>query len=348
LNHRFGGSRAIGRSTVAAAIVAVVVAGFLLAFSGNTSLGNAVTDFFTLAVAVSVPYILGGQGMTLAGRTGIFLVFNEGVMLCAASATFLATYLSGGNILIGLLAGALMAGLFGLVMGFFSVTLQQDQFIVGLALFVAAVGIANFLYSIFVGVTTAPPLIPVLKPIHVPLLSDLPFFGSVLFSQNLMFYFAVALSVGLWYFLYRTRYGLNLRSVGENPRVADSNGISVTRMRYAATIIGSMIMGLGGAYLPLYFTATYTPSLVSGRGWIVIALTLFGRWSPLTVMLGALVFAGAEVFGTYSLILSLPVPDQFLLMVPFIVTLVILIISYRRAELPQALGKAYDRESVED
>lgn len=348
MKHHFEPSRAVGRSTVVAAIAVVIVAGVLLAFSGGSSLDKAVTDFFTLAVAVSVPYILGGEGMTLAGRTGIFLVFNEGVMLCGASATFLATYLSGGNILIGLLAGALMAGLFGLVMAFFSVTLKQDQFIVGLSLFVAAVGIANFLYSVFVGVTTAPPLIPVVKPIHIPLLSDIPFFGSVLFSQNLMFYFAVALSVALWYFLYRTRYGLNLRSVGENPRVADSIGISVTRVRYGATILGSMIMGLGGAYLPLYFTATYTPSLVNGRGWIVIALTLFGRWSPLTVMLGALVFASAEVFATYSLILNLPIPDQFLLMIPFILTLVILIISYRRADLPQALGKAYDRESVED
>lgn len=334
--------------TAAALLVAAVAVVLVSYLYGGSSLGKSITDFFVLAVAVSVPYILGGQGMTLAGRTGIFLVFNEGVMLSAASATFLATYYTGGNILVGLAAGALMAGLFGLIMGFFSITLKQDQFIVGLSLFVAAVGVANFLYSVVIGITTSPPLIPVLKPVEIPLLSDIPFFGRVLFGQNLMFYFATALSVALWYFLYRTRYGLNLRSVGENPRVSDSLGISVTRTRYAATIIGSMIIGLGGAYLPLYFTATYTPSLVNGRGWIVIALTLFGRWSPLTVMLGALVFASAEVFATYSLILNLPIPDQFLLMVPFILTLVILVISYRRAELPQALGKSYDRESVED
>ena len=287
------------------------------------SVAASVTDFFTLTVAVSVPYILGGEGMTLAGRSGIFLVFNEGVMLTSASTTFLVTYFAGGNIIVGLVAGALMAGLFGLVMSFFSVTLKQNQFVVGLSLYVAAVGIADFMYTAVVGVSISPPQIPVLQPVHIPLLSGIPFFGSVLFSQNAMFYFALLVAGGLWYFLYRTRYGLNLRSVGENPRVADSLGIRVARTRYLATIVGSMIMGIGGAYLPLYFTGVYTSSLVNGRGWIIIALTFFGRWDPISVVFAAFLFAGAEVFSIYGQILKLPVPYQFMLMNPFILTLVI-------------------------
>jgi len=312
-----------------------------------TDLLAQLTDFFSLAVAVSVPYILAGQSMTLAGRTGVFLVFNEGVMLASASSTFLVAYLTG-NILLGLLAGALTGAVFGLIMSFFSVTLKQDQFVVGLALFIMGVGVANMLYKIVIGVVSTPPQVPTLKGIGIPLLSDIPFLGPVIFDQSGMFYFAVALSLALWYFLYRTRYGLNLRSVGENPRVSDSLGINVFRTRYLATIVAGMIMGLAGGYLPLYFTGTYTPALVGGRGWIAIALTLFGRWSPLPVLGGALVFSVADVFGTYGQILDLPVSPYFLFMVPFIVTLVILVQVYRKAELPQALGKAYDRESVED
>ena len=309
---------------------------------------NAVVDFFQLAIAVSVPYILGGQGMTISGKSGIFLVFNEGVMLASASATFLVTFMTGGNIVVGLLAGAAMGGLFGLVMGFFSVTLKQDQFVVGLALFVAATGVANFLYSVFIGIVIKPPQIPTLVPVHIPLLSDIPYLGPILFSQNLMFYFAVMLSFLVWFVMYRTRYGLHFRSVGENARVADSLGINVTWTRYAGAVLGGVVMGLAGGYLPLYFTGTYTPSLVNGRGWIVIALTLFGRWSPLPVMLGAVVFATAEVFGIYGQILNLPVPAEFLLMVPFVVTLLILVQSYRKTVLPEGLAKNYDRESVED
>lgn len=309
---------------------------------------DLVTDFFRVAVAVSVPYILGGQAMTISGRSGIFLVFNEGVMLASASATFLATFLSGGNIIIGLLAGAAMGGFFGLVMGYFSITLKQNQFVVGLALLVAAVGIANFMYSVFIGVVIKPPQIPTLLPVHIPLLSDIPYLGPVLFSQNLMFYFAVILPILVWAFLYRTRYGLNFRSVGENPRVADSLGINVSLTRYAGAVAGGIVMGIAGGYLPLYFTGTYTPSLVNGRGWIVIALTLFGRWNPIPVMLGALLFAAAEVFGIYGQILNLPVPSQFLLMIPFIVTLAILVQTYRKTELPEGLAKNYDRESAED
>ena len=341
------GWRANPRKALGPALLLIGVAAVTGLLAQPGSIESGITDFFTLTVAVSVPYILGGQGMTLAGKSGIFLVFNEGVMLASASSTFLVAYLTGGNILIGLVAGSLMAGLFGVIMSFFSVTLKQNQFIIGLTLYVAATGIADFMYTAVVGVTLTPPQVPVLAPIHLAFLSDIPFFGSVLFGQNWMFYFALLVSFALWYFLYRTRYGLNLRSVGENPRVADGLGINVARTRYLATVVGSMIMGLGGSYLLLYFSGTFTPSLVSGRGFIIIALTFFGQWSPLSVVLAAFVFAGAEVFSIYGQVLNLPIPYQFLLMVPFILTLLILLVTYGRTSLPRGLGSNYDRESIE-
>jgi simple sugar transport system permease protein len=154
--------------------------------------------------------------------------------------------------------------------------------------------------------------------------------------------------VAIWFFLYRTRFGLKVRSVGESPRTADSLGTNVTLVRYAMTIVGTGIIALGGAYIPLVFTGTYTDTLISGRGWICILLALFGRWDPRLVMVGAISFAGVEVSALYAQVLGFPIPNQVLLMVPFLVTLVIMVEVYRHAEVPKGLGKNYDRESLED
>ena len=312
------------------------------------AIAEQIVLYFKYVLLMMVPYILAGLGMSISGRSGIFIVYNEGLMLAGASATFLTVYFTGGNILLGLLAGMAIGALFGLIMAYFSVTLKLNQFVVGLALFIMGEGIGNLMYKLLIGVQLTAPRIPLLPDIYIPLLSDIPIVGPVIFQQNVLFYFAIILAIVIHHFMFKTPWGLNFRSVGEDPKVADSMGIDVFKVRYLATIVGSMLIALAGSYLPLVFTGTYTESLVGGRGWITIALTLFGKWSPILITLGSTIFAGTEVLVYRLQVFGLALPYQFLLMIPFIVTLVILIQVYRRAEVPQALGKPYDREAIEE
>ncbi|MDG6935023.1 MAG: ABC transporter permease [Nitrososphaerota archaeon] len=309
---------------------------------------STIADFFAFALGVSVIYILAAQGMTLAGRTGVFLVYNEGVMQASASAGFLAAYLNNGNLLIGFAAGAIAGGLFGVLMSFLSVSLKQNQFVVGLSLLILAEGAGNFMYKAAIGETFSPPSVPTLHGFQIPYVSSIPYIGQILFQQNPVFYASIFASILIWYVLYRTPYGLNVRAIGENPRVADTQGLNVHLTRYVYTFLGSALIGIAGAYIPFFLTGSYTESLVSGRGWISIAVTLLGGWKPLNVVASGLVFAGFEVFSVYGQLLGLPVSSDFLLMVPFIATLLILIQVYRNAELPQGLGRNYDRESKID
>ena len=225
-----------------------------------------------------VPYVLAGQGTMLGGRAGVFNVAQEGIMLVGASVGFLVSYLYG-SLWLGVLAALLAGGVFGLALAYFTTHLKLDQFVIGLALFFIGVGLSTLLPKLVVGVTLKPPLIPTLKDIPIPLLSKIPFLGEILFNQNWLVYFSIVISAFLYYFLYRTSYGLELRSVGENPLAADSLGVNVVRMRYRTAILGAMLIGLAGVYLPMVYTGTFTDDMVRGRGWIAIALTFFGGWS---------------------------------------------------------------------
>ena len=220
-------------------------------------------------------------------------------MLVGASVGFLVSYLTGSNLL-GALVAMAVGGLFGLLLAYFTTTLKMDQFVVGLALFFIGMGLSSLLPKLAIGVTLTPPVIPTLPDIAVPLLSKIPFIGPILFNQNILVYISVLASIGLWYILFHTNLGLRLRSVGENPKAADALGINVVRNRYLTSIIGGMFIGLAGAYLPMVYTGTFTDLMIKGRGWIAIALTFFGGWSPIPILLGSLFFAAIEVLPSVS------------------------------------------------
>ena len=204
------------------------------------------------------------------------------------------------------------------------------------------------LYKVFIGVTLTPPRVAVLPEIDIPGLSQIPVIGEVLFKQSIMVYLTIIIALIFHYILFRTMLGLNIRSVGENPRAADTLGINVFAVKYVTVVIGMMLMSLAGGYLLLAFTGTFTDYIVSGRGWIAIALTLFGKWSPIPILLGSLLFSGVEVAVYQLQTMRVAIPYQFLLMIPFIITMIILIWVYKRAEVPQALGRPYDREAIEE
>lgn len=295
-----------------------------------------------------VPYTLTSLGIMIGGRAGIFNISAEGMMLLGASVTFLVTYFTGGNQLLGLLVCLAVGALFGLAFGYLTITLKLNQFVVGITFFILTSGLGSLLYKVFIGVTLTPPRVAVLPEINIPGLSQMPLIGEVLFKQNIMVYLTIIIALVLHYILFRTMLGLNIRSVGENPRAADTLGINVFLVRYITVIVGAMLMSLSGGYLLLAFTGTFTDYIVSGRGWIAIALTLFGKWSPVPILLGSLLFSGVEVIVYLLQTMRVAIPYQFLLMIPFIVTMIILIWVYKRAEVPQALGKPYDREAIEE
>ncbi len=296
-----------------------------------------------LVALALVPYILASQGTMLAGQAGQFIVFQEGLMLASASLGFLGAY-EFGSLAAGILIALLTGAAFGLVFTYFTTALKLDQFVTGLAFFFIGLGISTLAFKLVVGVTLTPPLIPTLRRVPIPLLSGIPALGDLFFNRNLFVYFAVLLTLFLYYFLYKTSYGLELRSVGENPRAADSLGINVVRARYLTATFGAMLIALGGVYLPMVYTGTFTEGIVQARGWLSIALTFFGGWRPHTIFFGALFFAAVEVVGLRAQIFGGGIPHQVLLTLPFLATLLIMVFAARWARLPAFLGQNYDRE----
>lgn len=300
-------------------------------------------NFAQLVILAMVPYVLASQGTMLGGRTGIFNVAQEGIMLVGASVGFLGGYLSG-SLIIGVLSAIIVGGLFGLALAYFTTTLKMDQFVIGLALFFIGLALSTLFFKLFIGVTLRPPLVPTLDEVAIPGLAQIPVIGPIFFNQNLLVYFTILLSAFLYYLLYKTSFGLELRSVGENPKAADSLGVNVTWMRYGTAVVGGMLMGLAGAYLPMVYTGTFTEGIVRGRGWIAIALTFFGGWKPHLIFFGALFFAGVEVLSLRVQVVGAGIPHQFLQTLPYIATILVMMRAFRGIRAPAFLGQNYDRE----
>lgn len=300
--------------------------------------------FARLVMLTLPPYVLASQGTMLAGRAGIFNVAQEGIMLVGASVGFLGAYFSGGHLFQGMVLAMAVAGLFGLALAYFTTNLKMDQFVIGLSLFFIGLALSTLLYRLAIGVTLTPPLVPTLREIPVPGLSRIPVLGEIFFKQNALVYGSVLLSVALYFFLYYTGPGMALRAVGENPMAADSLGVNVLMARYLTTIVGSMLIGLAGAYLPMVYTATFTDGMVRGRGWLAIALTFFGGWSPHLILLSALFFAAIEVLAFRVQVSGVGVPYQLILMLPYLATIAVMMPTFRRLQVPAFLGRNYDRE----
>lgn len=305
---------------------------------------SSITDFLSLMIPAMVPFLLAAQGTVIGGRAGIFNVSQEGLMTLGASVGFLISYGVGSNTA-GLLVAGAVGGLFGLILAYMTTLLRLDQFVVGLALYFATLGLGTLLYRAVVGETTEPPLIPTLQDMAIPGLSKIPFFGTVLFNHDLVVYLAFILSFAIYWFMYRTNAGLKFRSVGESPRSADSLGINVVATRIWAGTAGGVLIGMAGAYLPMVYTGTFTEGMVGGRGWLVIALAFLGGWRPQYVVAGAAFFAGMDVLALRAQVAGIGIPHQFVMMLPYIATLIVMMFAFRWARQPKFLGLNYDRES---
>jgi simple sugar transport system permease protein len=292
----------------------------------------------------AAPLVIAAMGELVMERSGVLNVAIEGMMLVAAAVCFVVAFATG-RAPTGIAAAMAAAGLMALVLAYYGVSLRASQITVGLALYVLGLGLSSLVYRVVFGVRLTPPRVGTLAPLPIPGLADVPGIGPVVFRQNVLVYVALLLVPAVHVFLYRTTIGLRIRAVGENPRAVDALGLDVDALRYGATVVGGCLIGLGGAYLPLTLTGSFSDNMTAGRGWLALMLVIFGRWQPGWALVGALLFAWVESFQFKLAMTSKLVPPQFLLMSPYLFAIVVLIRIYSGARAPRALAVPYDREA---
>ncbi len=296
---------------------------------------DVVVALLAAAVQSGTPVLYATLGEIITERSGILNLGVEGIMLVGALAAFVVAQSTGSPVL-GFLAGgacgALLAGLQGLVcLGF-----QGNQVVSGLALTIMGTGLANYLGTPFVGKTS-----PGFSQTAIPLLSQMPVLGPVLFQQDALVYLSFLLPAALWLYLHYTRWGLSLCAVGENPEAALSAGLRVIGLGGVGVVFGGWLMGWGGAYLSLAYTHSWTNGLAAGRGWIAVALVIFAFWQPWRALLGAYLFGGVMAFQFRLQAMGTHIPSSLLLMLPYALTIAVLVFSSwkgRGDEAPAALG----------
>ncbi len=300
----------------------------------------------TLAAAIKAgtPILYATLGEILAERTGILNLGLEGMMLIGALTGFLICSMSNDPWL-GVLAAIISGGLLAMIHAFLTITLRAQQVVSGLALTMFGMGLSGFLGKVVIGV----PISSYFRPFDFPFLSQIPFIGEVFFHQDALVYISYLLIPILSFWIYRTRPGLHMRAVGENPATADAMGISVSGIRYLYTFLGGCLAGLGGAYLSLAYTPVWLENMVAGRGWIAIALVIFASWDPFKALLGSYLFGLVDAVQFRAQALGLAVPSFFLNMTPYVATILVLIFATRETArrhlgAPAALGLPFARE----
>lgn len=279
-------------------------------------------------------------GLLINEKAGIVNLGAEGMMLCAAIAGF-ATVVHTGNSWLGFAAGMAAGAFLAAIFGVLVIWLNTNQYATGLALSLFGAG-----FSAFAGIKYVQEKLPEQSHYPIPFLADVPLLGPALFRQHPMVYIAMALTAGLVWFLYRTRAGLVLRSVGESPESAHALGYPVRRIRLAAVVAGGALCGLAGAYVSVAYTPLWVEGMIAGKGWIALALTTFATWRPARVLLGAYLFGGVTMLQFHLQSLGVNVPTQFLSMLPYLATIVVLVLISRnplwiRVNMPSSIGKPF-------
>lgn len=307
---------------------------------------------FATGLQLAMPTALAAVGEAFSERAGVLNLGLEGMMLCAALASFSVAYYS--DAAVGVLAGVATGMLVAALMAFLSVTLKTEQVINGIVIVLFAQGITAFAYERIFGSTSTQPEIPSLANLHVPGLASIPWLGPVLFDQNALFYISIALVAAVWLLLMNTKFGLSVRAVGEHPAAADSVAVRVDLVRWLALLVCGAMAGFGGAVLVIGNVNLFGTNVTAGRGWVALALVIFGRWNPLLVFGGALAFGILDALqlriqaasgGSNS-----AVPFEVFQALPYVLTLAVMVattIAARRTAQPAALGVPFRKEVIE-
>ncbi len=295
-------------------------------------------------IRLATPYLYAAIGEMFSQRSGVLNLGVEGIMLMGAFSGFYAVFKTE-SLLLGLLAAAVVGGLLGLAMAFISVTLQAEQGISGIGLFMFGLGMSSLLFKTMIGSVEG---IQGFSELRFCLgesfcLSDVPVLGEIFFSHSVLVYGAYALVPAAWWILNRTTWGLNIKAVGHNPEAADTLGVSVAKVRYAAVTLGGVLAGIAGASLSISLLNIFQENLTNGQGWIAVALVYFGSWRPFGVLAGAMLFSLVNALQLWVQVLNLNIPSNVAVMLPYVLTIVALALPFRRAAQPAALTKPYER-----
>ena len=298
------------------------------------------TNVLAATVVAGTPLLLVALGELICERSGVLNLGQEGMMLMGAGIGFIAATSTGSlsmGILAAMLGGVLMSMLFALM----AITLAANQYAAGLALTIFGIGLSSFVGAGFVGQS-----IDGFDKIAIPLLSDIPVIGQVLFNQDLLVYASLLIFVLVFCFLKYSRGGLILRAVGESPEAANANGLRVLPVRYMAVAFGGAMAGLAGAYLSLAYTPMWTENMTAGRGWIALALVVFATWKPERVLLGAYLFGAASILHLVLQGLGWNSSTELLAMLPYVVTIIVLVLlswnpARTRLNTPLSIGQPY-------
>ena len=314
------------------------------------------TDYLQAAIIISVlastvriatPLLLAALGELVTEKAGILNLGVEGTMLMGAFISFLVANATGSQ-WIGLLGGMLAGAIISTIMAFMSSTLKVDQVVTGLSINLLGSGVSLFWYrSAFPDFSLAEadlPTVHVMETINIPILSEIPFLGPIFFSQRFLTYLAFLAVPAVWFFLYHTKYGLQIRGLGENPRAVDMKGLNVTRLQYMAAAFGGMMAALGGAFLTLGSTIRFFPEISAGRGWLAIVIVIAGNWQPARILIATLLFAFLDAFQLQVQGFGVQIPYQLLLAMPYILAILVMMGGRLRSVAPRHLGIPYQRE----
>ncbi|UCD43758.1 MAG: ABC transporter permease [Chloroflexota bacterium] len=306
------------------------------------------TELFTTTVLVGIlasgfrlatPYLYASLGETFGQKSGVLNLGVEGIMLLGAFAAFYTTFITE-NLWLGLLAAIIVGGIMGLAVAVINVTLKAEQGISGIGVFLFGLGMSELLFQKALGTVET---VSGFSSINIPFLSDIPIIGEIFFQHNFLVYIAYLMVPVSWFVLSKTTLGLKIRAVGENPEAADTLGVSVSGVRYFTQIFGGVMSGIAGASLSIALLNVFQQNLTSGLGFIAVALVYFGGWRPLGVLVGSLIFSMVNALQLWVQVLDIPIPSDIAVMMPYVLTILALVIAVQRVRPPSALTKPYER-----
>lgn len=305
-----------------------------------------IAAILTSTVSYGSVLIYASVGEIVTERSGILNLGLEGMMLVGASFGFITVY-DTHSLPLAILVAMTAGGVMGLLHAFITITLRASQEVSGLSLTALGTGLASFFGQKYTGSEYVRPV--GLEAVKIPLLSDIPYIGDILFNQNILVYLSILLVPAVYIFIYKTRWGLRLRAVGENPAAADAAGISVFKIRYLSTVFGGVMAGLSGAFLSLAYQSKWMDNITGGAGWIAVALVIFASWNPSRAIWGCYLFAMIRILGLKLQAFNISVPIKLFEILPYLATVVVLILttaSVRRkiGASPASLGLSYSRE----
>jgi simple sugar transport system permease protein len=302
--------------------------------------------FLQATTRLAIPIMLAALGGMFAERAGVLNIGLEGTMLSGAFVGFAVAYATG-NLWLGVVGGMLAGAVIGLVLAFYTVRLTSNQVVVGIAINLLMVGATSYAFRAMFGAGTTAPRVTPFPPIEIPLLHQIPVLGPLLFQQGALVYLALLLIPFTWIVVSRMSVGIAITAVGEHPAAAETLGISVNRTRTLCLVVSGLLTGLGGAFLSLSATGLFLDNMTAGRGYIALAILLLGRRNPWGILAAAMLFGGADAFQLRGQNLGIGIPYQFLVMLPYLLTIIVLIGFAGKVRDPAALGLPFQRNKAE-